>query len=287
MNLLAGLEKFGLSGGDELDITKEESKNQKKNVKTASSTEKPAEEKDFLLDKIIECPVCDSKFHTLVVKTGKAKRLEPDNDLRPNFKGIDTVKYDVSTCPYCGYAALNKNFVHISMTQIKWIKEAMKDFKPVKDFAAETYSYDRAVDRYKLALVNAMAKRGKMSEKAYICLKIAWLRRSEYKEIKADTDELKQKKAMILEEYNGFYKQAYEGFQKAISTETAPYEGMDDSTIQFMLANMALYFKDYSAASKMVANLLTAPATPPRVKDKCVDLKETILAEIKKNKSGE
>lgn len=285
---LSGLERFGIISDGDFDITKEESK--KENRPQQKVVKKPEEhkpeEKDFLLEKVIECPICAQKFHTLVMKSGKAKRLEPDADLRPNFEGIDSVKYDVAVCPHCGYAALNKDFMHVSDTQAKWIKEALKKFRPTEDKSAETYSYDRAVDRYKLALVNTIAKHGKMSEKAYICLKIAWLRRAEYKEIKGVSPEEQNKRWTILEEYNGFYKQAYEGFTKAISTENAPYEGMDDSTVEFMLAHMAMYFKDYSTASKFVAKLLTAPATPRKVKDKCVDLKDEILVEIKKQKGN-
>lgn len=285
MNLLAGLEKFGLSSDDDLDITKEETKSPKREAPhIIKQEEKPLEEKDLVLERIVECPICGRKFHTLVVKTGKAKRLEPDNDLRPNFQGIDTVKYDAAVCPHCGYAALNKDFVHVSETQMRWIKEALRNFRPTDDASSETYSYDRAVDRYKLTLVNTIAKHGKMSEKAYICLKIAWLRRAQLKEIKVGTPKDEAKKKTLLEEYIGFYKQAYEGFEKAIATENAPYEGMDDATVEFMLANMAIFFKDYSAASKLVAKLLTAPTTPKRVKDKCVDLKDEILVELKKQK---
>lgn len=286
---LAGLEKFGIFSND-LDITKDD-ENKKTKTPVHNIVKKPeehkAEEKDFLLERVIECPVCSQKFHTLVMKSGKAKRLEPDADLRPNFEGIDSIKYDVAVCPHCGYAALNKNFMHISETQVRWIKEGLKNFKPVEDTSSETYTYERAVDRYKLALVSTIAKHGKMSEKSYICLKIAWLRRSEYKEINEDTSEQKEKKQNVLEEYNGFYKQAYDGFTKAVSTENAPYEGMDDSTVEFMLAHMAIYFKDYSTASKLVAKLLTSPNTPRKVKDKCVDLKDEILVELRKPKGTE
>lgn len=285
----AGLERFGITSDEDFDITKDENKKAvrpQQNVTKKPEEHKP-EEKDFLLERVIECPICAQKFHTLVMKSGKAKRLEPDADLRPNFEGIDSVKYDVAVCPHCGYAALNKEFMHVSDTQARWIKEALKNFRPTEDVSAETYSYDRAVDRYKLALVNTIAKHGRMSEKAYLCLKIAWLRRSEYKEMKGNAPEVQQKKLSALEEYQGFYKQAYEGFTKALATENAPYEGMDESTVEFMLAHMAMYFKDYSTASKIVARLLTSPNTPHKVKDKCVDLKDEIILELRKQKGNQ
>ena len=40
-----------------------------------------------------------------------------------------------------------------------------------------TYTYEDALARYQLALVNAIVKQAKNSEKAYICLKAGWLMR--------------------------------------------------------------------------------------------------------------
>ena len=284
MNLLAGLEKFGLKADGNLDITKDPSSPKKQDQKAQKAVEKVPEEEDFLLEKTVTCPVCDRKFHTLTVKTGKAKRQEPDDDLRPNFQGIDIVKYDVASCPFCGYSALNKEYVHVSTTQIKWIREAVSEnFKPGRDISKSKYTYDEAVDRFKLALVCAMAKRAKLSEKSYICLKIAWLRRKQLTLLPEGTPEEKAKKKEMQEEMDGFYKQAYEGFMKASSQETGPYCGIDGSTLEFMLANMAMYLKDYASASRLVSRLLTGNANP-RVKDKCFDLKNQIVEEVKKQK---
>ena len=285
MNLLAGLEKFGLSTNGELDITKDGNE-EKKPSADQKETEKVLKEADFLIEKVIQCTVCDRKFKTLTVKTGKAKRLEPDDDLRPRFHGVDTIKYDVAACPFCGYSASHKDFEHLSSTQIKWIKEGVSaNFKPTKDESFEEYSYDQAVDRYKLALVCTMTKKGKMSEKSYLCLKIAWLRRTQYELIKDDSPEDLEKKKAVKAEWDGFYRQAYEGFVKASETETPPYAGIDANTLDFMLANMAMFFKDYSTASKLVSRLLTSSGTSSRIKDKCFDMKETIVAEVKRQKA--
>lgn len=287
MNLFSGLEKFGFSGNKELDITSDEKTAQKKEKKGTAEV-KTLEEKDFLLDHKCTCPICDKTFNTKQIKTGKIKRKEADEDLRPNFDGVDTVKYDTTVCPYCGYAALNKEFEHLSPTQRRLIREEVTSkYKPGEVKDEETYSYDVAIDRLRLALICDMAKRAKLSDKAYICLKIAWLLRGQMKELPRVTDEdkalLKQKKA----EYDVFYKQAYEGFIQAISTEIPPFCGMQTSTLEFMLANMAIYFKKYDVASKLVANLLGNPSTPSRVKDKSRDLKDKILVAIKEQKAKE
>ena len=44
---------------------------------------------------------------------------------------IDTLKYDVASCPNCGYTAMNRYFEHLSSVQIKLIKEKIcANFKP-------------------------------------------------------------------------------------------------------------------------------------------------------------
>ena len=74
MNFFAGLEKFGFSGKEDLDITKDE----RKVAHTAGGEKKAVvelEEKDLILEKTMECPVCHRNFVTKQVKTGKAKAV--------------------------------------------------------------------------------------------------------------------------------------------------------------------------------------------------------------------
>ena len=116
MNLLAGLEKFGLKADETTNLFEEE----KKNVAAQDGTAKeaPPEEDTFLLDKAVRCTVCDKVFKTKTIKNGRVKRMEPDFDLRPRFEYIDTVKYGVVSCPFCGYTSLTRYFEHLSGGQI-------------------------------------------------------------------------------------------------------------------------------------------------------------------------
>jgi uncharacterized protein (DUF2225 family) len=280
MNLFAGLEKFGFSGEEKLDITKEEKTTTKKaEAQAQAAPKKQLEEKDFLLDKKVKCPVCDKIVVSKQVKSGKMRLVAQDDDLRPKYAGgIDPVKYDVIACPNCGHAAFLKSFEHLSATQIRLIKEGVASkFTPVEEKPVETYSYDKALERYKLALVTALSRRAKLSEKSYLCLKISWLLRSQIETMPEGTDEEKAKKKAKVDEYNGFYRQAFDGFIKAMSSEMPPYYGIQTSTLEYMLSNMALYFKEYDVATKLVGNLISSAATPARIKDKSRDLKDKIL----------
>lgn len=284
MGLLDGFERFGFSKDGKFDITADEPKKDT----TATKEETVAAptmvtEADFIVDKKIKCPVCDKEMTIKSVLTSKIKRLEPDFDLRPNYQGIDTIKYDPISCPNCGYSAMTANFAKIEPARIKLIKQEICDeFIPQRVEAKSTVSYDDAIERMKMALVCTMAKKGKMSEKAYCCLKIAWLNR-------AKGDKLKKLSANVEtiqaceEEYKAFYEQAYMGFLKAMETETPPYNGIASNTLEYMLCNMAVYLGHYDTASKLVAKLLTSPNTPANLKDKCLDLKGKIQEAMRAN----
>jgi len=282
MNLMSGMEKFGFSMDGELDILKEEGG--KKQASTASvAAPVVKEEKDFIIDKKVRCPICDKEFPYRSVLATKLKRLEPDFDLRPNYEYIDKTKYDFLSCPNCGFSALDTTFSKIDTARVKLIRaEFCPNFKPQpNEQLPEVYDYNYACEKFKLALICTMKKRAKMSEKALICLKIAWLRRSQLAELENNKDADPKEIQMVKAEYEGFYKQAYEGFMKAVSSETPPYCGMGSEAVEYMLANMSMYYKKYEAASKLIARLIQSPSTSRKVKDKCVDLKEEIMNAMK------
>ena len=94
------------------------------------------------------------------------KRLEPDADLRPRQQYVDSLKYDVASCPNCGYTSLNRYFEHITMGQIKLIKEQIsRNFHPQAPSDDATWDYDKAIEMHKLSLFNSMVKKARTSEK--------------------------------------------------------------------------------------------------------------------------
>lgn len=286
MNLLSGLEKYGLDAEQE-DIMEDEKAEQK--AEPAAESQKKKEEtppeKTFLLEKGTRCPVCDKVFKTKMVKSGRVKRLEPDKDLRPRHQYIDTLKYGVISCPYCGYTALSNSFPHLTQAQIQLITEGVCDnFKKSIKEEPEEYSYDEAIGRHKLALYNTIVKKGKVSEKAYTCLKISWLLRGKAETLTGDTDVYKELRKVCKEEEATFYEQAYEGLMAAVSTEPFPICGMDQTTIDYLLAAMSIHYKKYDVASKLLGGIITSPVASRAIKDKALGLKDEVIAEIKKTR---
>lgn len=283
MNIFSGLEKFGLKSAESMQLFEEENKGSKAGEEGKPAEEKIPPEESFLLAKTVRCKVCDQVFKTKVVKNGRVKRLEPDRDLRPRFQYIDTLKYDVSSCPKCGYTAMNRYFDQLMPSQAKLIQEQIgSKFQPGSDPEPDFYDYDEAIGRYKLSLMNTVVKKGKDSEKAYTCLKLAWLLRGKAETMPAETPQEQAAVAECRKEEEAFYQQAYEGFSKAITKEDYPMCGMEQSTVDYLIAYMAYHFKQYEISSKFLATVLTSPSASRRMKDMGLQLKEDILAELRK-----
>ena len=287
-NLLSGLGKFGLDENVASNIFADETSTVKRedNTPTAKVETAPSEE-NFLLLKSVRCPVCDGVFRTTMIKTGRAKRKEPDMDLRPRFEHIDTNKYDVASCPKCGYTAIHRYFPHLSTLQIKLIKEGVcakfktAPTKPIEEI--EILDYDTAIERYKLALYTTIVKKGQTSEKAYECLKIAWLLRGKMEQLEAEGAE-KNKEAIeaAKTEYDSFYQQAFDGYVKAMSSENYPMSGMDQNTVDLLIAAMAFNLGKYEYASRFVSSLIVSRTASSNIKNRAHEMKEKIIEKLKK-----
>lgn len=279
MSILSGLEGMGLGNLESLDIFEEE---EKKEEKKAAAVVPQVDEKDLIYDKSYACPVCGNTFTAKIMKSGKAKLIGTDQDLRARYEGIDPVKYDVLLCPSCGYAALSRYFTGLSSGQIKLIQEKISSKVHVNRYEKEVYSYEDAMERYKLALVNAVVKKGRASEKAYICLKSAWLLRGYAESLKNEGKADEKQLAELAKQENEYLGNAYKGFTDARQTEGFPMCGMDEMTVDYLIAVLAVRFKKYDVASRLLASLLTNPSASARIKEKARELKEQVLEEIRK-----
>lgn len=288
-NLLSGLSDLGLGKLEGLDIYNASDKDGKNKNNGTADGETVVKEENFLFDKTYTCPVCDREFKTKMVRSGRVRSMEPDMDLRPRHEHIDTLKYDMIACPYCGYAGYGKGFQYLTPSQRKAIKENIcGSYKPKKEESQlPYYTYDEALERHKLALVNAIVKRGKASEKAYICLKTGWLFRGMREALLPDEPDYDNKKLEYEQTENQFLRNAYDGFIHARESESFPIAGMDQMTLDFLLANLAIRFEEYDTASRLVASLLSSKTTPARIKDKTRDLKMMILEKLREQKANE
>lgn len=277
-DLFSGLSSMGLGNLEDMELFEKP----KEVTPGAPTAPKEIEEKDLLLDRTYACPVCDSQFKAKTLKTGKAKALRTDLDLRTVLEGIDSNKYDVLVCPTCGYATITRLYTKSVMDMAaKKIKEKISMNFRWEEEKGETYSYEEAFKRYQIALVNYMVRPdGKNSMKAFICLKTAWLMRGWKESLEDKPDQAETKKQVEAQE-KAYIMKAYEGFKAAVSTENFPMVGMDESTIDYLLAALAYEIGDYEYSSRLVSKLLTTSKND-RVKNKARDLKDLNLEALKK-----
>ena len=273
-NIFSGLEEFGLGGLSNMDIY--ETKDNESGKKSGEN-EKPAfSEEDNIFDKTYTCPVCDNEFKTKTVKSGKVKLLSLDTDLRPLYENMDPLKYDAIVCPTCGFAALNRFFKYLSSAQSNLIKTNISaNFRGLKE-TGNIFTYDDAISRHKLALVNAIVKKSKISERAYTCLKTAWVIRGKSENLPQDFPNYKQAIEELRIEEEDFLSKAYAGFGEAFSKEDFPMCGMDETTITLLMAELARKIGKYDEAGRWISRVLISKDANERIKQKAREIKDMI-----------
>ena len=282
MGLLDGLEKLGLGGLEKVDIYEEPPK-EKKEEKPAPKLERVIEETDFLIDKEYECYVCSKHFKQRVVRPNRAKLVSQDRDLRPIYNGIDTLKYDVILCPYCGYAVLVNFYAALAKPHRQLIKDNISaNFKPMQDAVPEVIRYEDAITRYKLALLNAVVRQGKSSEKALICLKAGWLMRGWAESIKGTSYEEQEQIDECKKQERENLKNALEGFIKARATEQPPYAGMKESTLDLIIAGLCLDLNErYEDGARVLQSVLMSTSAGTVQKERAREMLEEFRNRLK------
>lgn len=276
-NLLEGLEAFGLGGVSKMDVYEDvESKEKKDKAEAGGGDAHEKTEDEYLFEKTHTCPVCDNEFKCSTVRVGKAKLIGSDSDLRPRYQGIDPLKYDAIVCPRCGYAALTRFFTGITHPQAKLVMENISKKFNAKLKLDGVFSYDDAILYHRLALASAVVKRSKLSERAYTCLKTAWLLRAKQEE---ETTGEKDKPALKAQELE-FLKNAYEGFVEAVSKENFPICGMDEATLDCVIADIGRRIGRFEEAGRLISKVIVSRTASERIKNKAREIKELIVEDM-------
>ena len=94
-------------------------------------------------------------------------------------------------------------------SQAKNIKEKISANFHYQPEAGKIYTYDDALTRHKMALLNTVVKNGKSSERAYTCLKMAWLCRGK-RELLMQGDYKKEEVTELINEEKELLSNAYD-----------------------------------------------------------------------------
>jgi len=279
-DIFDGLEGFGLDHIDKELLFTTESKMADKEL-----MKKQQEEviRDILFDRKAECPICDMRFTSRAVKSGKLKLVNSDTDLRPIYDKLDPLLYDVMVCPTCGYASLAKTFKYVKESLIPVFKDKVST-KYLSKTYPEIYTYDVAIEQYKLALYDGMLLSISNCEKAYLCLKLAWLYRG-----KAENEgDIEPNVIEDCREYElTFIEQAYQGFKLAISKETFPQLGIDSLTVQYMVGELARKLGYLDEAFEVMRKLSISNRITHRLKLRVTSAKELIIEQLNAEKENQ
>ena len=248
-----------------------------KKAEMAAKAAKVVDEASLVFDKTYKCPVCDKGFKCKTVKTGKARLISQDIDLRPVFHDIDSLKYEIVACPFCGYASLPRTFEGLPSPHAKLVRERISaSFTGLKGSRGETYSYDDAIERGRLALVNAVVKRSKLSERGYICLQLAWLLRGKRVNLPADTPDRDNLIEQLKADENEMLSNAKEFLMTAFSQERMPLYTLDEPTAIYVIAALSAETGDSENALRWASRLITSKNASERIKERARVLKEKI-----------
>ena len=178
--------------------------------------------RNYLFDKTVTCPVCNSTFKTACVKSKTPRIDSKDSDFFIRYtKKVNPYFYDVWLCNSCGYAAMKSDFENLRTFRKELVMSNVTPKWTPREYP-RILDEKNAIERYKLALLNAMLTSSPDSTKAMISLKIAWMFR-------------------LLEDSNSEYTflgQALEGFNDAYRNEPFPIDGMQRDSFMYLVGEL-------------------------------------------------
>ncbi len=242
----SGIERFGIFKATEVNLFEDDGPG------TTPSISENIRFEEYVFEREVVCPVCKSTFKTPTMRSRKARPLDSDFDLKPNFEGIESVCYEVVTCTTCGYSSMMSTFEKLQ--ESKAMDIAANVSQVIMNLASlpMNLSVEEAILKFKLALFCCTYKKAKASEKGFTALKTAWLYR-----ILGDAAEEK------------YYLQlAYKGLTKAYADEELPLMGMDFHVSNYVIGQLALQLGQYADAKRRLSSLLLDKQTPPKLKSR-------------------
>ena len=243
------------------------------------------QEEACLFPKSYKCPICYEEFKSLAVRKAKMIAQGTDEDLRPHFKWVDPLKYEVVVCPVCGYGAMARYFDEMIPTWRKQLQQGLPSFAKDRSFiGGNRLTYSEALKQYDIAIQSDYLAAFKESRKAYTYLKRGWVIRGK---LETESDFLSEDEIRDLrQEERGCLDRALEGYMKAFSEEKFPLSGMDEHTLTYLCAALASRLGKYKDAISLLSRLM-GPSVNARIKDKAYDLKENVRERLKEIEAAE
>jgi len=213
----------------------------------------------YLYTKIYTCPVCSKRFVDFLVRSSKLRVINTETDNKTNYKWVNPNLYEIIFCNFCGYAALRSYFDRITSRQQDMIQEKITPKYTPLEFPMPL-TQEQALERYRQAVACASAINAKISQKAILSLRMAWI----YRDLEKSVEEQK------CLEY------AFEGLKTAFGAESFPIGGMDEPNAKYMIAELARRLGKLSEAKRWISDVVVNQAIPSGLRERALAIKELI-----------
>jgi len=137
----------------------------------------PSPQEDLLSRKTFICPLCKQKVSAYSVRTVRLSVADQSKTFRIRHNGIDTIHYEIITCPHCCFSAFENSF---EASILPALRKNIDQIDIYKDHIGATDSIDRNINDvfagYYLALKSAelFHKRSEVNI-AKIWMRLMWL----------------------------------------------------------------------------------------------------------------
>lgn len=205
---------------------------------------------NHLFDKQITCPVCNAQFKAKTVKSKSPRIASRDSDFFIRYSGINPYFYDVLICNSCGYAAMRGDFENLKTHKKQLVfSNVTPKWKP-REYP-DILDEKLAIERYKLALLNAVLLDLPDSVKGMISLKISWI----YRLLENDAQE------------RTFLVQALDGLQDAYIKEIFPIYGLQRDAFMYLLGELNRRLGNHKDALLWYSKTIVSVNSTHRIKE--------------------
>ena len=206
--------------------------------------------KEHIFDKSVVCPVCGNHFKTKAVKSKSPRIQSKDSDFFIRYNVANPYFYDVWICNSCGYAAMKADFENLRSFRQELVKSNISPKWKPREYP-DILDANLAIERYKLALLNAVLIKMPDSTKAMISLKIAWM----YRLLDDNEHEI------------NFLTQALDAFNDAYVEEPFPIYGMQRDSFMYLLGELNRRTNNGEEALRWFSKAIVSTNSSYRVKE--------------------
>lgn len=216
----------------------------------------------------IDCPVCESSIEYTKIRSKTIRLLKQDSDFCPYYEGENPMLYEAVICSECGYGAHITNFPNINKYEKARVREKITKKWTKRSFTGHRDT-EKALEAFKLVLLNLRDMEAPKSELAKICMRIAWI----YRYKNEEKYEVK------------FMEHALTNYMEAYSQEDLTVEGkLDQYTCIYIIGELCKRLNRYEDSVQWLSRLIMSYADPQqkaKIPQRLIETARDLYQEVK------